>query len=259
MNTTYFTVADHEALTSPSTHDVETVSHKLYELHRTLYRRVRDHNYDLHPHWNKVAMISNRTAATSGEIEGLALPYLRSKEQGMLVERLMGRDGVAMSANTDIHRHPVIELRITPEYFTIELIMSPMSWWDQRNLIGKLSVDRHRENLRGIIQHFDGDYRFGFWDGIHLSDMHLTNRQLLRGSILEEWMSTFADGQDWLRVGIWYEPEDPALNTDAILNEAVQRVVSLYKLYDFLLWTSNNNFQSFYRHNITWNGKDMRL
>jgi hypothetical protein len=60
-------------------------------------------------------------------------------------------------------------------------------------------------------------------------------------------MSTFSDGQDWLRIGVWYESEDPALNADAILNEVVQRVVALQKLYTFMLWTSNNNFQSFYR------------
>ena len=177
----------------------------------------------------------------------------------MLVERLMGRDGSDMSANVDIYRHPVIELRITPENFAIELIMSPLAWWDQRNLIGKLSVDRHHETLRGFLQHIDGDYRFGFWDGTELSDMHLTSRQLLRGNILNEWMSTFADGQDWLRVGVWYEPEDPALSTENILNETVQRVVALYKLYNFMLWTSNNNFQSFYRTAAGFSGRDAHI
>jgi hypothetical protein len=168
----------------------------------------------------------------------------------------MGRDGVGASANADIYRHPVIELRITPENFAIELIMSPLSWWDQRNLIGKLSVARHRDTLRGILQQLDGDYRFGFWDGTSLNDMHLTHRQLLRGNILEEWMGTFSDSQDWMRVGVWYEPEDPALDADSILNECVHRIVALYKLYTFMLWTSNNNFQSFYRKAAGYTGKD---
>jgi hypothetical protein len=187
----------------------------------------------------------------------LTLPYLRSKEQGILVERLMGRDNSDVSG--DIYRHPVNELRITPENFAIELIMSPLSWWDQRNLIGKLAVARHRENMRGVLQRIDGDYRFGFWDGTHLSDMHLTSRQLLRGNILDEWMSTFSDGQDWLRVGVWYEPDDPALNDDRILSEVVGRVVALEKLYTFMLWTSNNNFQSFYRKTGSFGGRDARI
>ncbi len=257
MSTFYFTRHDHEILGSLPTHDVQEVYDKFYELHRTLYHRMRDHNYDLHPHWNKATQISARSAACSGEIKGLSLPYLRSRDQSVLVERLMGRDGSDLP--TDPYRHPVIELRITPEHFAVELIMSPMSWWDQRNLIGKLSVARHRETLRGIIQHIDDDYRFGFWDGVHLSDMHLTSRQLLRGNILDEWMSTFADGQDWLRIGAWYEPEDPALNDDRILNEVVGRVVALQKLYSFMLWTSNNNFQSFYRKVVSFGGKDARM
>ena len=258
MSTAYFTRHDHDTLASLPTRDAaQEVYEKFGELHRTLYRRMRDHNYDLHPHWNKAAQVSNRSASCSGEIIGLSLPYLRSKEQGVLVERLMGRDGVDLSA--DIYRHPVIELRITPENFAIELIMSPLSWWDQRNLIGKLTVARHRDSLRTFLQHMDGEYCFGFWDGTALSDMHLTNRQLLRGSFLDDWMSTFADGQDWLRIGMWYEPEDPVLYTDSILNEVVQRVVALQKLYTFMLWTSNNNFQSFYRKTNSYGGKDVHV
>ncbi|HVU12275.1 MAG TPA: hypothetical protein VHD90_13410 [Phototrophicaceae bacterium] len=257
MSTPYFTQQDHQSLASLPTPDAQVVYDKFYELHRTLYRRMRDHNYDLHPHWNKAQLVSNHSATCSNEITGLTLPYLRSQEQGMLVERLMGRDGV--DAKGDIYRHPVIELRITPAHFAIELVMSPLSWWDQRNLIGKLSVARHRETLRGILQRVDGDYRFGFWDGAHLSDMHLTSRQLLRGNILEEWMGTFADGQDWLRIGVWYEPEDPALSADRILNEVVQRMVALQTMYTFMLWTSNNNFQSFYRKTAPMNSRDARM
>lgn len=256
MSTAYFSQLDHDTLASLPAQVAPTqeVFDKLAELHRTLYRRMRDHNYDLHPHWNKAGLISSHSGACNGEINGLALPYLRSREQGVLVERLMGREGADLSA--DIYRHPVIELRITPENFAIELIMSPQSWWDQRNLIGKLTVARHRETLRNILQRIDGDYRFGFWDGVHLSDMHLTSRQLLRGTFLDEWMGTFADGQDWMRVGVWYEPLDPALNADNILNEVVTRMVALEKLYTFMLWSSNNNFQSFYRKVVTIGGKD---
>lgn len=259
MTTAYFTKRDHDALASSSNMDTPTVHDKLFELHRTLFRRVRDHSYDLHPNWNKATLVTNRSAACSNEIAGMSLPYLRSREQGMLVERLMGRDGVGVADNPEVYRHPVIELRITPEHFAVELIMAPLSWWDQRNLIGKLAVARHRETLRGIIQHIDGDYCFGFWGGVELSDMHLTSRQLLRGNILDEWMGTFADGQDWLRIGAWYEPEAPELSTDNILSEVVQRVIALYQLYDFMLWTSNNNFQSFYRKVTDFNGKNARI
>jgi hypothetical protein len=261
VNSPYFLKEDLLSLQQSSSLDLQGLQDKFVELHTSLRRRMRDHNWDLHAHWDKTQMISSRSAASSHWINGIALPYFRSQEQARLVERLMGRDGVGFNASIDTHRHPVIELRLTPEHFAIELIVSPSSWWDQRNLIGKLSVSRHRDALRDLLRRMDGDYRFGFWDGIHLSDMHLTNRQLLRGTILDEWMSTFADGQDWLRVGVWYEPEDPALDSPQIISEIVQRVGSLYGVYNFLLWTSNNNFQTFYKGSSfkIGHGRDTRL
>lgn len=257
MNGAYFTGDDHNTLGTLPNPGFQAVADKFHELHRLVYRRLRDRNWDLHPHWDKNAIITTQSAASSSAIDGLALPYLRSKEQRQLVERLMGRDGGGTATTSDIHRHPVIELRLMPTHFAIELIMSPFSWWDQRNLLGKLSVDRHRKMLRSLFGEIDGDFRFGFWEGTELSDMHLTCRQVLRGNVLEEWMGTFADGQDWLRVGVWYEPEHPELRTDAILNETVKRVSALHRLYTFMLWTSNNNFQSFYRSYPGGRGKDL--
>lgn len=239
---------------------MQGVYDKLLELHKALYRRMRDHNWDLHPNWDKNGMLVGRSAASSSNFVGLSMPYLRSREQAQLVERLMGRDGIDTPLHVDIHRHPVIELRLTPEHLTVELVLAPSAWWDQRNLIGKLSVQRHREAFRHLLQRMDGDYRFGFWDGIHLSDLHVTNRQLLRGSILEEWMSTFSDGQDWLRVGVWYEPDHPSLSASTVLSELTQRIGALNGLYQFMLWTSNNNFHSFYKGYIpTGSRKDTRL
>lgn len=257
MDGAYFTSDDHNTLNTLPNHGVQAIEEKFHELHRLIFRRMRDRNWDLHPHWDKSAIITSRSAASSTDIKGLALPYLRSKEQRQLVERLMGRDGGGTATSSDIHRHPVIELRLTPTHFAIELIVSPFSWWDQRNLLGKLSVDRHRQTLRGLFGEIDGDFRFGFWEGTELSDMHLTARQVLRGTVLDEWMGTFADGQDWLRVGVWYEAEHVELRTDAILSEMLKRLSSLQRLYTFMLWTSNNNFQSFYRGQTSGRGKDL--
>ncbi len=49
------------------------------------------------------------------------------------------------------------------------------------------------------------------------------------------------------------------MSTDNVLSEVVERVIALYQLYDFMLWTSNNNFQSFYRKVVDFNGKDARI
>jgi hypothetical protein len=46
---------------------------------------------------------------------------------------------------------------------------------------------------------------------------------------------------------MWYTPGDPALDASRIVPEIAQRIGALYSLYNFLLWTSNNDFHSFYQ------------
>ncbi len=251
----YFSQADHQALhiaaAAPS--DTQAVYAKLLELHHTLHRRMRDRAWDLHPHWDKARLIASSSVSCQpgSEIEGFVLSYSRSREQAALVERLMGRDYAHAAANAEVARHPALELRVTPDAFAIEMIISPSAWWDQRNLIGKLSIDRHRAAFRTLLQRMDADFRFGFFEGCHLNDMHATGRQLLRGKVLDEWMGTFADGQDYLRIGIWYTPEEDSINAENILAESLRRLEQLYSLYSFIAWTGNNNYQSFYPRNGT--------
>jgi hypothetical protein len=244
MSQAYFTPEDFKS--APDIHAQTTLlSDKFSELHRILYRRMRDLTWNLYPIWDKSPVIPGRSAAASGPVGGLSLPYLRSREQAVMVERLMGRDGADAPLKLELNRHPVIEMRLTEQHFAVELIVSPSSWLDQRNLVGKLSVMRHRQTLRQLLTRFDGDYLIGFWSGVHLSDAHVELRQLLRGRFLDEWMSTFCDGQDWMRVGMWYSPEDPVLATNALVPELMKRISALYHLYSFVVWTSNNNYQHF--------------
>src|SRR5262245_1724407 len=193
----YFTSEDRSALTSDqpapsgSANPLQTVHNKFVELHNTLYLRLRDRNLDLHPYWQKSSVIGGQSAASTGKSPSMALAYSRTKEKAQQVERLMGRDDPSKHVNPDIYRHPVIELRLTPEHFAVELILSPSAWWDQQNLVGKLTLNTHRDALNRLLRHMNGDeYLFGFWEGVGLSDPHLTVRQLLRSKALNEWLGT---------------------------------------------------------------------
>lgn len=240
---TYFSIADHETLT----HNFTNAHQKLMSLHQSLRDQIRMRDWDLHPHYKKSRVVSNVSGATNNEPDNiLTLSYFRSYEQAKLVENLMGIEQSTCEHEVHAYRHPVIELRLAPDYFAIELILSPFAWWDQQNFIGKFDLERQRHTLRDILADVSDDYRFGFWGGIGMSDMHLTAWQLMQGRIMDEWMSTFADGQDWMRFGMWYEPDDDRLNDRNIVQEAVTRVGELYNFYDFLLWTSNNNYHDFY-------------
>ena len=249
---TYFSQQDHAALSKNIVTDgeLQQVYDRLYNLHTAVYRRVRDHNYDLHPCGDSAAIITESSAFPGDDQRALTVTYFRSHEQAQLVERLMGRDGLTAHTDIETQRHPTIELRLTPTHFAVELVLSRYAWWDQQNFIGKLAIQRHRESFRAIMQRIGSDYLVGFWDGPALGDMHVTTRQLLRGNNLSDWMSTFCDGQDSLRIGAWYELGDAALDHALIVNEVMKRMTALYNVYNFILWTSNNDYHSFYRKSM---------
>lgn len=250
---TYFSNTDHIALSGPQAYErgshisPETPHHKMINLHRALNDRIRANDWDLHPHANKNSIVTYSSATThASHADVLSISYFRSVNHTQLVENLMGIDTANCDTSGEPYRHPVIEVRLAPDYFAVELVLSPFAWWDQQNFIGKLELDSHRHTLRRLISNMSNDYRFGFWEGTHLSDMHLTAWELSHGKVMQEWMNTFADGQDWLRFGVWYEPESPELSTNNIVQEVTYRIGDLYNLYDFMLWTSNNNFMAFY-------------
>lgn len=240
----YFDDADCTALISGGD-GLQTVYNKFLDLHKAVYSQIRNYNLDLHPR-PKNSLITQASAASPVDTQLLTLMYFRSPEQAMMVEQSMGREGFGDHTTIEAYRHPVIEVRLTPGNFVVELIISPDAWWDQQNFVGKLGIDRHRNAFRKLLRELSDDYCFGFWGGVHLSDMHLIISQLTYGSVMERWMGTFAEGQDWLRIGVWYDLQHPALTAENIANEVFGRIRALHRLYEFAAWTSDNNFHSFY-------------
>lgn len=202
-----------------------------------LLGRMRDLHLDLHP----VALSRDRLhSATLIPMTGGLLRFSRSSNQAAVVERLMGRDMAGGRVSVDYDRHPNIEVRATDEGWVIECILNRMAWWDQRNLVGKLSIARHRLALRALVEDAPGDLYVGFWDHLDRSDMALTAAELRRGQLFEEWISTFADGHDCLRIGITLASEaDP-------VKCLVESLPILYRFYRFTAWTSDNDFQAVY-------------
>jgi hypothetical protein len=232
--------------------EYQRITSKLENLHGLLYPRLRNHSLDLHPRWQKHMVVARKSAASLSENDTAVLTYFRSQEQAEMVEKLMGKERAAMSGQVDSHRHPVIELRLTPEHFVIELVVSPYAWWDQQNLIGKLDLPHQRSSFRNLMKILGADYRIGFWQGTELDDMHLTVGHLLHGRMLDEWMNTFCDGHDWLRIGKWYEHSDPQMDAENIQAEAFKAIKALNAVYTFILWSSNNNFRNFYEKRATY-------
>lgn len=224
------------------------VIQKMRALHHALHRQLRLANYELVSGSEvETVPLVGQSVTTPEATAALAIPYRRPGGEAVTVERLMGREETASHAHIEARRHPAIELRLTPQHLVIELVLSPEAWWDQENLVGKLSVLRHRQDFYRQLRQLAPEYRLGFWSGIDLSEMCLSPPQFARDAVLNEWMATFMPGKDWLRVGRWYPSHDDKLDAASIHQELFKQVGVLYTLYQEVLWTGNNNFREFYR------------
>lgn len=246
----YFSQNDYASLATlnPDTMAESSVYQQLLTLREGIFTNLRTANLTLHQSKNAIQMTS---AGDVGIQKALTVFYHRNDAEARVVERLMGREEVAAVGKVDSRRHPVIEVRISESNLVLELIVSPDAWWDHQNLVGKLSITRHREDFYKLMQNFDDHYKLGFWQGVSLSEMHLTGLQFKRSAILSEWLNTFEAGKDWFRLGIWYEPDSLLLDEVNIIPELLKQIKLLYPIYDYLLWTSDNNFRDFYKSQTT--------
>jgi hypothetical protein len=208
----------------------------LLDLHHRLFARFTKYNIHLR------AVTDTRTVACYGTGGLPTIAYIRPSDEASTVERMMGRDIVNEPIN--LRLHPVIELRADDNGLSLELLVTPEAWWDQQNLLGKLGIERHRHHFRSIISRLGENYRLGFWEGTHLDDMHLSAKQLSYSGVFDQWMATYSEGQDWFRTGVWYANEEI---TDSLPNELFQHAQELYKVYNYISWTGNNDYRAFYQ------------
>jgi len=200
----------------------------LTELHQQLAPRFRSHHITLELISHAVSVTSDTPAPT--------LTYIRPQQEARAVERLMGREGDTV----DVRRHPLIEIRPLGTGFAMEMVLTPSAWFYQQNFIGKLSVERHLSAFHKLVSGLSEDFRLGFWQGLYLDEMHLTPKLLNHRQVLEKWMSTYTDGRDYFRVGVWSD-------TDLAPRDALDIMRQLCKVHDFIAWSSNNDFRAFYR------------
>lgn len=242
----FFTNEMIRALGESDAAPLTSTQQRFFELHNELYGQVQFNNLDLHIITASHEAIQRSSVSDLHAENILSVAYLRSKGQAVNVERLMGREEHANTKNIEARRHLVMELRISQENLCLELIMSPDAWWDQQNLVGKLSIMRHKQDFYASLKDFNSEYRLGFWKGVHLSDMHLRAAHFQHIRIIDEWMSTFQANADWFRLGIWYDWDSELLEETRIVAELMKQIRLLYQLYTEIRWTSDNNFREFY-------------
>lgn len=206
---------------------------RLTELHHALSGSFRKHNITLQ------AVNSGSSVVGTGTEQALVFAYLRQPNEAQTVQRQIGLRGSALA----LDRHPLIELRLTERHLTLEFVLPVAAWWDQRNLAGKLSLPRYRDEFATLLMSLDPDMAVGHWHGLLLDAQHLAIRQLATPRAMGAWLETFADGRDPVRIGCWL-PAD-AIKRD-VLPDLFPAARSLYAVYQFAAWTGRNDFQTFF-------------
>lgn len=223
----------------------ELLRQRFLELHRRLSSQFHTHNLPLHI-YDREPLRAQSIAAGMSYTPVLAIDYLRPEDKSRAVERVMGRAEFS-AGRIEADRHPAIELRLTREYFTLELVVPPTARVDQENLAGKLRVERQRLQFFDALARLDRSFRLGYWRGLHLSEMHLEGRYFRQPSILQEWLDTFDAGRDWLRLGLWFTPQSPELDETILIPTLTLRIKALYRVYEEIGWTSANDYREFFR------------
>lgn len=224
---------------------LKSTREQLQKLHQAVYEQIRLNKIDLNLIHSESQTVQQDSVSDNKVNNALSVVYLRTRGQAVQVERLLGREEVANINAVEARRHPVIEIRVSAQHLAVELILSPDAWWDQQNLVGKMTVPRYRLDFYTLLQQLDIHYCLGFWRGVHLSEMHLSGKHFRHPRILDEWLSTFQPSADCLRLGIWYKWDDAIWQGETVA-EIAKQVKALFGVYQHILWTSDNNFREFY-------------
>lgn len=243
----FFTAAQHDAVryvaSNPTDPALVTAVEQMAHLQKMLERRLFAAGSHLHPCWQTPGVSQGHSFATPNAVAALSIALARPRAEAITIERLMGRTSHTLAP--DARLHPVLEVRLTPTHTVAEIIVSPMARWDQRNLVGKLHVERQCAAFRALVAHGGGGLRFGFWAGEDLAELYITADELLHGRVLKDWFGTFAAEHEWLRIGFWLDASRGALSGEGSQDWLIARVVLLSRLLAFFAWSSDNNFHPF--------------
>ncbi len=230
----------------------ERVHDKLALLHKQIYPEIRRRKWDLHPHWMTQWLISaSRISPATQRIDFMTLRYSKAETTIKLMKKEFIEDFGSFYANA------MVAARINREGFAVELFVSDKAWVDGQNLKSRLSDGvEQRGEFRSMLAGLGGEYSLRLSQFVRSEEERWGYRQvvsakasrLVNVGMLNSTMDKYTPGRHDLRLGIYYEPDDPRLGGRAIVDEILKRFEQLYPLYAFLSWSPKNNYRKNHAH-----------
>lgn len=230
----------------------ERIHDKLAILHKQIYPEIRRRKWDLHPHWMTQWLISaSRISPATQRIDFMTLRYSKAETTIKLMKKEFIEDFGSFYANA------MVDARIDREGFAIELFVSDKAWVDGQNLKARLSDGaEQRGELRSMLAELGGEYTLRLSQFVRSEEERWGYRQvvsakasrLVNVGMLNSTMEKYTPGRHDLRLGIYYEPDDPRLGGRSIVDEILKRFEQLYPVYAFLSWSLKNNYRKNHAH-----------
>lgn len=248
----FFTPADYavfaNGLGTNAEYDAERerVKDKLIFLHREIYPTIRKNKWDLHPHWMAQWLISaSRLSPATPRIDFLTLRYSKPETTIKLMKKELFEDFGHFYANA------MIAIRIDKAGLTIELYISDKAWVDGQNLKNRLqSSAQERGHLRDLLAELGSEHTLRLAHFYRTEEGFTRYEEILRAKasrlvnagVLNAVMDKYKPGGHDLRLGLSYQPDDPRLCADRIVDEVLTRITQLYPIYRFASWSLKNDF-----------------
>ncbi|MBI3914048.1 MAG: hypothetical protein HY327_07665 [Chloroflexi bacterium] len=249
----FFTPADYaifaNGLTTNPEYDGERerVHEKLVELHHNIYPEFRKRKLDLHPHWMTQWLVSaSRISPATSRIEFMTVRYSKPETTIKLMKKQFIEDFGHFYANA------MIAARVDREGFAVELLISEKAWVDAQNFKNRLASDAaERGHFRNLLAELGGEH------SLHLSHFVRNEKgpsgyqevlrakasRLVNVGMLNSTMEKYKPGGQDLRLGVYYQPNDPRLQKENIAAEVLQRIEQLFPIYAFLSWSPKNDYR----------------
>lgn len=146
--------------------------------------------------------------------------------------------GVDFQKDTDANYvHANLVLQVEYERINLGLRVHERAWWDVQNAKGRCSQREGAEEFASLLNAVKGDY---------VLTLHDWKQEYRCGSLKWDDIVNFfrycEPGSHRMRVMRSIEKDDECLNDPTIYTQIAEEFESLLPVYDFLLWSPENNF-----------------
>ena len=223
------------------------VRNRLLELHEGIYPDMVRRRWKVYPHWHKGWIISAwYISPRMSCIPFMRLRYAKSRAVMRRMEKLFLDDFGRF------HAHAMLAVTIDESSLGIEMCIPAAAWVDGQNLRGKLV---------GAPDAFDFRSRFGemvaslgYRARVQIEERTEEGhgrvwakraKAFHSPAALATATAIYEPGKHELRIGTWYQPDDPLLSAASIRREVLARFEELYPLYEMIVWGPTNDYRRY--------------